>query len=448
MLDKILHWLKKFIPRQLFVAVQPLYHYLLAWLGAIIYRFPARQLKIIFVTGTKGKTSTTEILSAILTTAGHKVASTSTLQFKIGDKIERNLYKMSMPGRMFMQKFLRRAVSAGCDFAVIEGTSEGSKLFRHKFIDLDGLIFTNISPEHIESHGSFEKYLEAKLEYARALDQSKKAPKFLVVNSDDQEAQKFKDQAPSAIQLEFSLAQAKPFDTTLAGSKLTIDSKEVKTALTGQFNVLNILGAAKMAKIFGATDDDIKKALANLGKIPGRMEKVFSDKPGQNFEVIVDYAHTTDSLAKAYETLGDRRKICVLGSCGGGRDKWKRPQMGKVASNHCDYIILTNEDPYDEDPEQIIAEVAEGITKPYVKILDRREAIRAAIKEAKEGDVVIITGKGTDPYIMGPSGKKMSWSDYEVAREEMSADLTQKLGEIGRQLGGWKKDLQAKTPRP
>ena len=112
MLDKILHWIKKFIPRRLFAKAQPFYHYLLAWLGAVIYRFPARRLKVIFVTGTKGKTSTTEILSTILTAAGHKVASTSTLQLKIGDKIERNLYKMSMPGRMFRQKFLRRAISA------------------------------------------------------------------------------------------------------------------------------------------------------------------------------------------------------------------------------------------------------------------------------------------------------------------------------------------------
>ena len=417
MLEKFLRLLKKIIPRRLFASAQPFYHYSLAWLGAVIYRFPARQLKVIAVTGTKGKTSTAEILSAILTTAGHRVASTSTLQFKIGDQAERNLYKMSMPGRMFMQKFLRRAVSAGCDFAIIEGTSEGAKLFRHKFIDLDGLIFTNISPEHIESHGSFEKYLEAKLEYARALEQSKKTPKFLAVNSDDQEAQKFIDLTPSATRLEFSLAQAEPFDTTLAGSKLTIDGAEIQTALTGQFNVLNILGAAKMAKAFGATGDNIKKALTNLGKIPGRMEKVVSANPKQNFEVIVDYAHTADSLTKAYGALGDKRKICVLGSCGGGRDKWKRPQMGKVASDHCDYIILTNEDPYDEDPDQIIAEVAEGITKPYTKIIDRREAIRAAIKEAKEGDVVIITGKGTDPYIMGPNGEKITWSDYGVAKE-------------------------------
>lgn len=419
MLEKFLRLLKKIIPRRLFGSAQPFYHYTLSWLGALVYRFPARRLTVIFVTGTKGKTSTTEILAAVLTAAGHKVASTSTLQFKIGNQAKRNLYKMSMPGRMFMQKFLRQAVSAGCDFAILEGTSEGAKLFRHKFMDFDGLIFTNISPEHIESHGSFENYLNAKLEYARALEKSKKKPKFLAVNSDDQEAGKFVTLTPSAKLLEFSLAKAQPFETTLNGSRLAVDGEVVETSLAGEFNILNILGAAKMAKAFGATGNDIKKALSNLGKIPGRMEKVISAKPGQDFDVIVDYAHTADSLTKAYEALGNRRKICVLGSCGGGRDRWKRPQMGKVASDYCDYIILTNEDPYNEDPEQIIKDVAEGITKPCTKIIDRREAIRAAIKEAKEGDVVIITGKGTDPYIMGPDGEKMPWSDYEVAKEEL-----------------------------
>ena len=423
MLDKILHWIKKFIPRRLFAKAQPFYHYLLAWLGAVIYRFPARRLKVIFVTGTKGKTSTTEILSTILTAAGHKVASTSTLQFKIGDKIERNLYKMSMPGRMFMQKFLRRAISAGCDFAVLEGTSEGAKLFRHKFIDCDALIFTNLSPEHLESHGSFEKYLDAKLEYARALEKAKKTPRFLAVNSNDKKAKKFAELAPSVKLLEFSLTQAEPWETSASGSKLTLANETLETSLTGEFNILNILGAATLAKAFGATNEDIKKALAELGKIPGRMEKVVSDNSKQDFDVIVDYAHTADSLAKAYEALGNRRKICVLGSCGGGCDKWKRPQMGQVANDYCDYIVLTNEDPYDEDPEQIIQEVAQGIAKPYVKILDRREAIRAALTEAKSGDVVIITGKGTDPYIMGPNGKKTPWSDYEVAKEELSAKL-------------------------
>ena len=422
-MEKLLAFFRKIIPRQLFTATQPAYHYFLAWVGAIIYHFPSRQLKVLVVTGTKGKTSTTEILATMLESAGHKVASTSTLQFKIANKTNRNLYKMSMPGRMFMQRFLRQAVKVGCDFAVIEGTSEGAKFFRHKFIDFDGLIFNNISPEHIESHGSFEKYLNAKLDYARALEKSKKPHKVLVINKDDVASDKFINLAPSAKVVRFSLNEARPIEITQNFSRLTLAGASIETKLTGEFNILNILAATKMAQAFGVKIENIEHALKNLNVIPGRMEKVVSGNPKQDFEVVVDYAHTADSLTKAYEALGDKRKICVLGSCGGGRDKWKRPQMGKVANDHCDYIILTNEDPYDEDPDQIITEVAEGITKPYVKILNRREAIRAAIKEAKEGDVVIITGKGTDPYIMGPKDQKTPWSDYGVAKEELEENV-------------------------
>lgn len=404
MLEKILNILKKFIPKKVFTFFQPFYHYTLAIAGAIIYRFPSRRIKVIAITGTKGKTSTTEILAKILETAGYKIATTSTLQFKIGDKITRNLYKMSMPGRMFMQKFLRRAVSAKCGFAILEMTSEGARMFRHKFIALDGLIFTNISPEHIESHGSYEKYLEAKLNYARALNNSPKTDRVIVVNDEDKESPKFLALAPKARQIKFSFAD---------------NDNYPETALVGKFNRYNIIAAAKMAESLGVGKEKINEALAKLTIIPGRMEQVKSDHSKQNFAVVVDYAHTADSLTKAYEALGDKRKICVLGSCGGGRDRWKRPQMGAVADRFCDRIILTNEDPYDEDPDFIISEVAQGIKKPFQKILDRREAINTAIRLAKPGDTVIITGKGTDPYLMEAGGKKTPWSDYDVAREEI-----------------------------
>ncbi|MFA5001281.1 MAG: Mur ligase family protein [Candidatus Paceibacterota bacterium] len=408
MLEKTLNLIKKITPKKVFRFFQPIYHYKLALLGALIYRFPSRRIKVIAVTGTKGKTSTTEILAQILETAGYKVATTSTLQFKIGDKTIRNLYKMSMPGRMFMQKFLRQAVSARCEFAVLETTSEGAKTFRHKFINLDGLIFTNISPEHIESHGSYEKYLDAKLAYARALNNSPKSNKILILNTDDQESDKFAQLAPQAQIIKFTLADTEAYPPTV---------------LPGQFNRYNLTAAAKMAEALGVEKETINQALKNLKIIPGRMEQVISGHSKQNFEVIVDYAHTADSLTKAYEALGSKRKICVLGSCGGGRDKWKRPQMGQVANTFCDDIILTNEDPYDEDPEQIIKEVATGITKPFQIILDRRQAINSAIKLAGAGDVVIITGKGTDPYLIEAGGKKTPWSDYEVAREEIEKVL-------------------------
>ncbi len=428
-METILKILKKILPSRFFNLLQAPYHYLLAFLGAIIYRFPSRKIKVIGVTGTKGKTSTTEILASLLEATPNpnkkdenfKVATSSTLQFKIGTKVDRNLYKMSMPGRFFLQKFLRQAVSAGCDYAVIEMTSEGAKTYRHKFIELDGLIFTGISPEHIEAHGSYENYLNSKLDFARALEKSPKLNKILVVNGEDEKSAEFLKIATSAKQLKITLFDGEPFTIKDDGGiDFTYKHEKLSTPLSGKFNIYNILHAIKMAEAQGSKIEDIRQALANLTKIAGRLEKVIVFNPKFDFEVIVDYAHTADSLTQAYEAFGHRRKICVLGSCGGGRDKWKRPQMGKVADLYCSEIILTNEDPYDEDPEQIVCELIMGITKHTPKtILDRRQAIREAIKMANFGDVVIITGKGTDPYLMEANGKKTPWSDYGVAEEEL-----------------------------
>ena len=178
-----------------------------------------------------------------------------------------------------------------------------------------------------------------------------------------------------------------------------------------------------MTKNLGVSTDDIKKAIENFAGVRGRLEKISSGNKKQNFEVIVDYAHTADSLAKVYQIFAAKPKICVLGNTGGGRDKWKRPEMGRIAGENCQQVIITNEDPYDEDPLKIMKEVAAGVKKDYRLIPDRRQAIRSAIEATTKGSVVIITGKGTDPFIMGPRGSKIAWDDAEVAREELAKVL-------------------------
>ncbi len=184
-MQSIRNLLKKIIPKPILSRILPAYHLVLAFMGMVVYRHPSRNITVIAVTGTKGKSSVTEILGHILRTDGKKVATLSTIQFSIDDTVERNLFKMTMPGRFFVQKFLRRAVTAGCTHAIIEMTSEGAKQFRHRFIALDTLIFTNLTPEHIESHGSFEKYKAAKLRLAAAVARSPKRPRVLVANGDD-----------------------------------------------------------------------------------------------------------------------------------------------------------------------------------------------------------------------------------------------------------------------
>ncbi|MFA6006585.1 MAG: UDP-N-acetylmuramyl-tripeptide synthetase [Candidatus Paceibacterota bacterium] len=432
--DESLNRFRKFIPEKLFRAGQPIYHYLLAVWGAARYKFPSRKIKVVAITGTKGKTTTAELVSAILEEAGYKTALASTLRFKIGKESERNMFKMTMPGRSFLQNFLRQAVEEKCDWAVVEMTSNGAQQFRHKFISLDALIFTNISPEHIESHGSYENYLAAKLAIAHSLEKSWKKNKVLVVNKDSQDSDKFLAiNVPQKVA--YNIGDAKPFTLKEDSSELNIFRERIVTKLAGEFNAYNILAAAMFAKSQGIAPDVIKRAIEKFQGVPGRLEKVVIDPsrfpeevrakfPAGRIEppytVIVDYAHTADSLEKLYKVFPNSHKICVLGSCGGGRDKWKRPQMGKIAAEYCDTIILTNEDPYDEDPQTIVEEIAKGMgRRKYRIIMDRREAIRAAIAEAKKNNVVLISGKGTDPYIMGTNGTKEPWSDYEVAQEEI-----------------------------
>ena len=431
--------IKKLIPTSLFHAVQPIYHFLLSFLGAVIYRFPSRYIKIVGITGTKGKTSTTELVNAILEKAGYKTALAGTLRFKIGDKSRPNLFKMTMPGRFFMQHFIRQAVRDRCDWVVIEMTSEGAKQWRHKWIDLNALVFTNLSPEHIESHGSFEKYLKAKLSLGKSLENSFKKQKIVVANKDDIYGKDFLSlHVPN--RFPFSLEDAKPYKISEKGVSLTFLGEKISSHLKGVFNIYNILAAATFGSSIGISAQVISEALKGVESIRGRVEYVTIGKK-QNFDVIVDYAHTADSLEKVYRVFDGKNKICVLGNTGGGRDKWKRPEMGVVADKYCQTIILTNEDPYDEDPKVIVEEVKNGIKNtPCEIVMDRRRAIGLALEKAdiatqkelgekgagKERVVVLITGKGTDPYIMEENGKKTPWDDATVAREELEKIFSKK----------------------
>lgn len=409
--------IRQFIPKALFEATQPIYHYLLAEIGAVRYRFPSRHLYVVGVTGTKGKTSTVELIAAILEEAGFRVAFANSNQIKIAGHGERKPSNRSMLGRTLLQRFLRRAVDAKCAYAVVEMTSEGAKQFRHAFIDLDALIFTNLSPEHIESHGSYAKYVDAKLRLARALERGNAQAHTIIANRDDSEAGKFLS-AHVGTKLSYGIDDAKPFTTSPKGSEIVWRGEHMHLKLPGEFNIMNALAAATFAKSRGVTVEQIKSALEKFTFIPGRMERI---DEGQNFTVIVDYAHTADSLDRAYGVYMGVKKICVLGGTGGGRDVAKRKVMGEIADRHCEHIILTTEDPYDEDPEDIANDVAEGIKDhSYEFILDRREAIRRAFQIASKDSVVFLTGKGSEHFIMGPKGARIPWSDAGVAREELA----------------------------
>ena len=398
-------FIKKFIPSFLL----DFYHLSLAGLGAFLYGFPSKKIKVIGVTGTNGKTTVVHFASNILERAGFKVASISSIKFKLGDKEWKNTLKMTMPGRLKLQKFLRRAVNTGCQYVVLEVTSEGIKQYRHRFIDFDTAVFTNLTPEHIESHGSFEKYKEAK----GKLFQATKG--IHIINLDDENAEYF-----------LKFPANKKYTFGFDKGDINLNNTSIKLGLTGEFNKYNALAAISVGLSQGIDLEVCQKAVEEIKGIPGRMEKIVD----KTFIVIVDYAHTPDALKNVYKTIQESmvnsqqsKVICVLGSAGGGRDKWKRLEMGKIAGKYCDEIILTNEDPYDENPNQILSEIKSGVTSYKLQvvriILDRREAIKKAMTLAKSDDIVIITGKGCEPWMCIAGGKKIPWDDREVVREEL-----------------------------
>jgi UDP-N-acetylmuramoyl-L-alanyl-D-glutamate--2,6-diaminopimelate ligase len=426
MLDNILNKIKTIIPVTLFRALNGMYHRIIVLLAAIWYGFPSRKIKVIGITGTKGKSSTVEILNTILEESGYKTALSNTIRFKIGPFSSENLYKMSMPGRFFIQRFIHKAVKNKCDYAIIEMTSQGSLLYRHKHIHMNTFLFTNLSPEHIESHGNYENYINAKVEIAKQLSRSKKANKAIIVNGDDEESVRFLE-CKADKKITYSIKDVAPFNIKKEGLEFTLEGQTVQSKLSGIFNLYNIVAAISAARNEGVTTETIIRAIQKFDGIQGRVEKieVNNTKIKQDFTVIVDYAHTQDSLEKLYQVFQNSRKICVFGGTGGGRDKWKRKEMGKIADTYCDEIILTDEDPYDENPQAIIDDVAQGIvSKKPLCILDRRQAIKEALSKAKTGDTVLITGKGTDPYIMGPKNTRTPWSDAKVAKEELEKLLS------------------------
>lgn len=390
-------------------SLRSFYHYVLAWLGGVWFQNPSKKIFVIGVTGTKGKSTVTELINAILEAAGKKTAVSSSVRFKLGGNSISNTTGMSMPGRFFIQRFLSDAVKQGCDYAVIEVTSQGVLQHRHRFIDFNAALVTNLEPEHIEAHGSFENYRDSKVSFfSDVAASSKKTQKVFLINSE-------------ARDYEFFSGAVADSGKIVLFNKSEVAKVKIKTKLIGEFNLENIAAAMAFARSQNIDWETIRNAVEAFDGVPGRLEFVQKIP----FSVIIDYAHTPDSLEKVYQTLkGTKSKshehklICVLGAAGGGRDTWKRPVMGEIAGKYCDQVILTNEDPFDEDPQNIIEEIEAGILgdgkKKVRRILDRRDAIRIAVKLAKKGDTVIITGKGSESSIRVADDKKIPWNEKEI----------------------------------
>lgn len=412
------------------------YHKFIAIVAAVFYRFPANRLKVIAITGTKGKSTVVHMIANILQQAGYRVGVASTIHFQIGDKIWPNDTKQTTQGRFKLQKLLREMVNARCDFAVLEVTSHALVQSRLWGINVDTAVLTNIQSDHIEYHGGFEHYLHAKGLLFSALNRAERKgeiQKTAVLPSEEPHLSYFESfQYDREISYGLSKGMVCAQDIVLASAnsqftlKVPNDAIPIQINLPGDFNIHNALAAAAAAISFGVKLSAIKKGLETQTEIPGRLEPICV---GQPFTVIVDYAHTAESLEKLlslFRPLTKGKLFLVFGATGGGRDKSKRPEMGKIAAKYANYIVVTDDDPYIEDRMQIIEQVSEGINRKegenFWRIRDRRQAIRLALSLAKEGDTVLIAGKGCEPIqIVGT--EHIPWDDRKVVREILGSEL-------------------------
>lgn len=395
------------------------------------YDYPASKMRMIGVTGTNGKTTTTHIIGHILRAQGHKVGIIGTVHTLIGDKA----YPIhnTTPDVVDLQHILCQMVEEGVTHCIMEVSSHALALGRVAGVEYDTAVFTNLTQDHLDFHKTFENYLTAKcklFEQVSAPNQHKKN-KGAVINIDDPYGKRVMEKNSAPL-----ITYGTKGEGTLEGENLTITSKTsvydvvyegkqypIHMKITGLFNVYNTLAAIGAALFEGVSMEAIVEALKNFTAVPGRFELV---EEGQDFAVVVDYAHTPDGLENILETakkIVDNHILVVFG-CGGDRDATKRPIMGGIAAQYGDKIYVTSDNPRTEDPEKIVAQVAEGVKEQlrpdssYKVITDRREAIFEAIRDAQKGDVVIIAGKGHEDYQI-LKDKTIHFDDREVAREAL-----------------------------
>ncbi len=411
------------------------YHFALAKVSAFLYRHPSNNLKVIGITGTNGKSSTIQLTAQLLEHLGEKVGYTTTAGFSIAGRKMENKMKMTMPGRFYLQRIIRRMVEEGCTYAIIETSSEGLRQYRHIGINYDAAVFTNLTPEHLERHGGFQEYKKAKGRLFSHLTarrhkflQGREVAKVSVVNGDDQHAPYFHS-FPADRAIEYSWEKDAGADRLIVkkgvrsakGLKVKVNDIAMLIPLKADFQQKNAMTAIATLYAFGIPLEKIAKVTDKLLPIPGRFESV--DR-GQPFEVIIDYAYEPYALAALYtsaKALHPKRIIGLHGAAGGGRDVWKRPAIGAFAAKENALSVITNEDPYEEDPRAIMKAVAKGAKDQGAKegknlflVEDRAEAIDFAIGKAKKGDIVLLTGKGSE-LVMEVAGGKVPWSDHQAA---------------------------------
>jgi UDP-N-acetylmuramyl-tripeptide synthetase len=400
----------------------------LAQAASEVHHHPSRELKLVGITGTNGKTTTAYLVASIAEAAGEPSALISTVEYRVAGERQAALH--TTPEADDLQRLLRRAVAGGCRVAVMEASSQALDLHRCDALRYEVAAFTNLTRDHLDYHGTMEKYFDAK---RRLFDGSLgEPPRFSVVNADDEYGARLcKELAREGRSvLRYALdgeaeVTARDVEFSMGGTRLTLSTpegeREVLSPLVGRPHVYNILTAAGVAHASGLDLDATVAALKTCAGAPGRFERV---PHAGDFAVVVDYAHTDDALRNVLRTARDvaRGRVITVFGCGGDRDRTKRAPMGEAAAGLSEMVIVTSDNPRTEDPEAILFDVEVGLRaagRPYLKIGDRREAIRRAVAEARAGDIVVIAGKGHEDYqIIGT--EKRHFDDREVAAEALA----------------------------
>ena len=401
----------------------------LGLIGSRFYGDPSAQLAMIGVTGTNGKTTTTYLCKALLEHMGRRVGLIGTVAYQVG--AETIPASHTTPGAVELQRLLANMNEAQLDSVVMEVSSHALAMDRTAGCEYDVAVFTNLTQDHLDYHRTMEEYFQAKLRLFTGLGQGKKTRQRAIVNMDDPRGVYVRAacRVPVwgyALNVSADLV-AENVRLSMNGSTFTAATPAgtftVESRLVGEHNVYNLLGAIGVALHGGATCDQVREAVARVSNVPGRFERVSA---GQDFTVVVDYAHTEDALVRlltAAATLKTQRIITLFG-CGGDRDRGKRPKMGRAAVEFSDVVILTSDNPRTEDPLTILREVEAGVREAlqgrpsvqYHMVADRREAIGTAVRLARPGDILLIAGKGHEDYQLVGT-KKMHFDDREVARE-------------------------------
>lgn len=428
---------KKLIPADLFPAVEPYGHLAEAVLLNTVSGFPARKMKVIGVTGTNGKTTTSFLIHRMLHEAGYKVGLMTTVAYGVGDEIHPQVHHMTnvpVPELMKRLKWMRKQ---GVEWLVLETTSQGLAQHRVWGVPYSVAVMTNVTHEHLDYHKTFERYRDAKRRLFKLANANKRGLRAGIINAEDPSAELFASdiQHPITYGVEKGSVQATDVKLTSDGVsyKTKIGSEEfsIKCQIPGSFNVYNSLAAVCTGHVVGLTREQIERGIAALSAVEGRMTNV---DEGQDFSVIVDFAHTPDSFEKLFKDLKPvvKGKLIVMFGSAGRRDEAKRAVQGSLAGKYADEVVVTEEDDRDIDGLEIMNQIARGAEsegkvrdKDLFLVHDRTKAIQFAVDRAKKGDTVLLLGKGHEKTIERANGEN-PWDEIGTAHKAVSKRLKRK----------------------